>query len=80
MMLMLTSMVDHQAIFQWSHVGFVELAKWTRDCSRRMETMVALLRHGEKLVYESFVCQERGEQSHIAPVMNITAALNLLLH
>lgn len=42
-MLMLTSMVDHQAMLQWSQVGFAELAKWTSDLNRRMETIVALM-------------------------------------
>lgn len=42
-MLMLTSMVDHQAMLQWSQVGFAVLAKWTSDWNLRRETMVALM-------------------------------------
>lgn len=40
--LMLISIVDHQATFHSSQVGFIELAKLISDCSRRMDTIVAL--------------------------------------
>ena len=57
MMLMLTSMVDHQATFQWSHVGFAELAKRTSDWSRRMETAVALMARNQRI---SPLCSSEG--------------------
>ena len=38
----LTSIVDHHATIHWSHVGFVELAKYMSDCKRRTETTVTL--------------------------------------
>lgn len=44
----LTSIVDHQPTIQLSQVGFVELAKWMRDCSLRTETTVTL--HPKKSV------------------------------
>ena len=36
------SIVDHWDTGRLSQVGLLELAKWTRDCRRRMLTIVTL--------------------------------------
>jgi len=42
MMPRLISIVDHWETGKLSHVGLLELAKWTRDWRRRMLTIVTL--------------------------------------
>ncbi len=42
MMPTLISMSDHRATSKLSHVGLLVLAKWTRDCRRRILTTVTL--------------------------------------
>lgn len=51
----LISIVDQFVTSSWSQVGFVELAKWTRDWSRRIETIVTLQEGFSVEIYNAVV-------------------------